>query len=182
MTKRFSDTREGREAADAFAKTLGAAKRFSDVRIYVNGETRMQSFTRRKDANTWIAHTGPDRLLGVVPDPHRGQVPFVEVVEAWFEARTTKRPRSIDRDREIMRVHVLPAIGGAAMASVSRADIQRLPDGWVARKLAPGTVVRQYSAVRAVFDWAMASDIIDRTPCRGSTLRQCPLGSARRKR
>jgi integrase len=39
-------------------------------------------------------------------------------------------------------------------------------------KLAPGTVARQYSAVRAVFSWAMASDIIDKTPCRGIKLPQ----------
>ncbi len=172
VVKRFPDTRQGRQAADAFAKSLGGAKRFYDVRISVNGETRMQSFTRRKDADAWIAQTGPDRLRGVVSDPRRGQIPFAEVVERWFEARTTKRPRSVDRDREIMRVHVLPVIGGAVIAAVSRADIQRLADGWAAAKLSPGTVARQYSAVRAVFNWAMAADIVDKSPCRGIKLPQ----------
>jgi integrase len=172
VTRRFPDTREGRAAADAFAKTLTDAKRFYDVRISVNGETRMQSFARRKDAETWIVYTGPDRLRGVVTDPRRGQVCFGELVERWFEARTAKRPRSIDRDREIMRLHVLPAIGRTAVAVVSRANVQALVDQWVSEKLAPATVARQYSAVRAVFSWAMASDIIDKTPCRGTKLPQ----------
>jgi hypothetical protein len=129
VTKRFPDTREGREAADAFAKSLEGAKRFYDVRISVNRETRMQSFTRRKDADGWIAHTGPDRLRGVVTDPRRGQVPFVEVVERWFKARTTKGPRSVDRDREIVRVHVLPAWRPCDRGDNSGGDSR--PGGWV---------------------------------------------------
>ncbi len=48
---------------------------------------------------------------------------------------------------------------------VTRADVQRLVDNWRA-ELAPSTVRRMFSALRAMFNYAEAAELIPRSPCR----------------
>jgi integrase len=71
-------------------------------------------------------------------------------------------------------VHVLPEFGKKRIGSVTRADIQSLVDNW-ADGQAASTVGRQYSAVRAMFAYALNSDLMARTPCRGIRVPQASL-------
>ncbi len=48
---------------------------------------------------------------------------------------------------------------------MTRADVQRLVDNWRA-ELAPSTVRRMHSALRAMFKSAEAAELIPRSPCR----------------
>lgn len=57
-------------------------------------------------------------------------------------------------------------------------DIQRLVNTW-AKDNAPRTVDRQYDVVRAMFAYAVRSDWLARTPCRGIKL---PAVSVTRRR
>lgn len=181
VTGRFADTKEGRKAAAEFAASLYDVETLYDVRTRVAGRVQTRTFVRRKDADTWMSQLEASKVLGVVHDPTRGRVTFREIADRWFEARTAKRPRSIDRDREILTKHVYPTLGASAVSSITRADIQRIVDGWsVSPDLAPSTVARQYSCVRAVFSWAVSADLIDRTPCRGIKLPQVPRLRRRR--
>jgi integrase len=174
VTSRFSDDRDGRRAAAEFAAGLHDVETSYDVRLCVGGRYRMKTFRRRKDADAWVAQVGADRLRGVVHrrDPIRDT--FRDTASEWFEARLAKRPRSVDRDREILAKHVYPALGDQAIVAISRADIQKLVDTWSMKGLAPATVARQFSCVRAVFSWAVSADMIVTTPCRGIKLPQVP--------
>jgi hypothetical protein len=58
----------------------------------------------------------------------------------------------------------------ARTRSWASARSKRSSTGTIARGLGPKTVRTDYRVLRAIFSWAMASDIIDRSPCRGIRL------------
>jgi integrase len=106
---------------------------------------------------------------GTWVDPSAGRITVRELSRLWLAANTRKRASSVARDESIMRSHVLPKIGSRPLVDVTRADVQSLVDAWADRQ-APSTVGRQYSAMRAMFAYAEASDRLQRTPCRGIRL------------
>jgi integrase len=60
------------------------------------------------------------------------------------------------------------------VASLTRADIQLLVDGWAAQ-LSPSTVARMYSTLRALLNYAEAANLILRSPCRRIRIPQVRL-------
>jgi integrase len=88
-----------------------------------------------------------------------------EVSERWLAANPSKRSRTLSHDEAIL-TNALDMLGAQrAVGSVTPADVQRLVDTWKADR-APSTVKRMYSALRAMFNYAVAAEMIVRTPCR----------------
>ena len=52
-TSRFPDTREGRRAAEHFAKTLDVVRVAYDVRVRIDGRVVTKTFPTRKAADAW---------------------------------------------------------------------------------------------------------------------------------
>jgi integrase len=71
----------------------------------------------------------------------------------------------VARDEVILRVHVLPVLGGRRLASITQRDVQALVATW-ASSAKPRTVRRQYDTLRAVLNTAVRSDLIARSQCR----------------
>jgi len=132
---------------------------------HVAGDT----FGTKADALAWLSRAEADISRGSWVDPSGGKLTVAEVVAGWLEANPTKRKSSRLRDESIMRTHVLPMLGGHQLARVTRADVQRLVDGWAARSKA-SSVGRMFSALRAVFSFAVASELVVRSPCVGVRL------------
>jgi hypothetical protein len=59
-----------------------------------------------------------------------------EVAERWLEANPSKR--------EIVRLHLVPALGRRPIGSVTPRDVQGLVNDWIASGKRPRTVLRQY--------------------------------------
>jgi integrase len=136
-----------------------------DVRTRIGGRVVTRTFKRRRDADNYATTTEADKLRGVVIDPRRGKAQFHDVASAWIASNSAKRPGSIARDRGIIEHHLNPNLGTRAVGSITKADVQSLVDKWKA-DLAPSTIGRQYSCLRALLGWAEASEYIVRTPCR----------------
>lgn len=145
-----------------------------DVRTRIGGRVVTRTFRRRKDADVYSNTVETDKLRGVVLDPRRSRQPLEVVAAAWLKARTSKRPSSLARDRAIIDHHVVPVLGDRPVGGITRADIQALVDSWTA-SVAPSTVGRQYSCLRAIFTWAEDSEMIARNPCRAVRLPQVRL-------
>lgn len=118
-------------------------------------------FERKSDASAWLANVHADVQRGMWIDPAGGKITVAQLAARWL-AEPGKRKSSRDRDETIVRVHVLPSMGPRRIARITRADVQRLVDSWEG---SPSTVGRQYSAMRAMFQFAVASDLLARTPC-----------------
>ena len=141
-------------------------RRVYDVRLRDHdGREYSKTFLIKREADEFEAAERTDRSGGEWIGPRLPSARLSELADHRLASNPAKRPRTFDRDREI--------VGAAAAAfgplrrvvSVTRTDVQRLVDIWRA-ELAPSTVRRMYSAVRAMFNYAEAAELIARSPCR----------------
>ncbi len=135
--------------------------RYRDIR----GRQRTKTFESRASARAWLASTETDMRRGSWVDPRHTAAPLEVVAEHWIKSGDAKRPGSIARDQSILTKHVLPVLGGRAVGSVTRQDVQQLASGWAGR-YSPSTVARHYACLRALFSFAESCDLIVRSPCR----------------
>jgi integrase len=80
----------------------------------------------------------------------------------------TFKPSHSRRMESLLRVHVLPRIGGLPAASVTRRDVQAMVDSLAAEK-GPETARKALHALATVMRVAERDDTIDANPCRGVT-------------
>ncbi len=135
-----------------------------------DGRETSRTFRTRAEAKAYEHKTVTERDRGSWIDPRRGVIPFAEVADAWLRSNPAKRPGVRVRDEAMLRLHVLPYIGTRHIGSITPADVQTLVNSWT-KRLAPGTVRRQYATVRAVFAWATDADYIGRSPCRKTVVK-----------
>lgn len=154
---------------------FGAVRRLPSGRYqgsYWHNGTRHvaeHTFPAKADAHAWLAEVQTSIRRGAWVDPAGGRMTVADLAARWLEHDPTKRDTSRARDEIILRRHVLPRIGDARLTSVTPADVQALVKAWASTKAA-STVSRQYSAVRALFSYAVAADLLVRSPCRGIRL------------
>jgi integrase len=147
-------------------------RRVYDVRLRDHkGKEYSKTFLTRKEAEAFQAAERTAKNRGGWVDPRLAAARVGDVAERWFATGTTKRAGSIARDRSILGNHILPALGTKAVGSVSRADVQRLVNGWALTHSAASTM-RMYAVLRALMNYAEDSEIIARSPCRRIRLPQ----------
>ena len=134
---------------------------------------RAETFTAKADAQAWLSRAEADITRGAWLDPAAGKVTVVELATRWLESNPMKRGSSKLRDESILDNHIVPVLGPEAVSRITRVDVQQLVDGW-SQDHAPSTVVRMFAVVRGVFGFAVASDMIGRSPC---TAVRVPRGS-----
>jgi integrase len=141
-------------------------KKVYDVRLRdPNGKEYCRTFETKGEAEDFEDDERGARRHGTWVDPRNAARPFSSVADDWLEDDGTKRSSSLARDRSILRTHVMPRLKSKAGRSITRADIQRLVRSWSTTH-APSSVGRMYSCLRAVFSYAVAAEIIAKTPCR----------------
>ncbi len=132
-----------------------------------------ETFAAKADALSFLSNVETDLARGILVDPKAGRMTVNELAEEWLASNPGKRAGTLERDRAILRLHVLPVLGRRSVGSVTKVDVQHLIGRWAGIQ-APRTVRRQYDVVRAVFSYAVATDRIGRTPCRSINLPQAP--------
>ncbi|HEX6312317.1 MAG TPA: tyrosine-type recombinase/integrase, partial [Acidimicrobiia bacterium] len=100
-------------------------------------------------------------------DPRRGDASFAEVAATWLAQNPAKRASTRTRDEAIVRLYLDPVLGTRRLGSITPADVRALVAGW---SRSPRTVKRMYGVLRAIFNYAVNSDLIGRSPCRGIKL------------
>jgi integrase len=141
-------------------------RRVYDVRLRDHdGREYSRTFSTKREAEEFEAAERTDRRRGEWIDPRLAGTRLCELADQWLASNPAKRRRTIDRDREIVGAALAVLGPSRRVVSVTRADVQRLVDHWRA-ELAPSTVRRMYSALRAMFNYAEASEMIPRSPSR----------------
>jgi integrase len=145
-------------------------RRVYEVRLRdPQGREFSRTFQTKKAAQDFEADDRIARRRGSWVDPRHGDLTFEAVARRWLEANPAKRPSARAADESTLRAHLVPAFGGRRIASVTPPDIQ----AWVnelCRFAAPRSIRRWYSTLHAVFAYAVASDWLGRSPCRGINL------------
>jgi integrase len=133
------------------------------------GSERSRTFTTRRDANRHASTVEADKLRGAWVDPRRAGRTFADLAADWLKSTPTKRPSAWARDESIVRVHLTPALGTTSLSHVTPAKVRGLVTEWSA-KMRPRSVRRVYGTLRAIFAFAVASEDLVASPCRGVKL------------
>jgi integrase len=135
-----------------------------------NGRARSRSFDRRTDAKAFLSATEADMRRGSWQDPTLAARRFEEVAGEWLQSNPGKRPTTYARDAASIRVHLLPALGELRIGQIRPSDVQGAIRRMQARGLGSRAIRTNYGVLRAILNWAVNTDIIDRSPCRGVRL------------
>ncbi len=126
--------------------------------------TAPHTFPTKADASAWLAEVQTDQRRGVWIDPKAGQVLLRHYVESWLAARPDIRASTRAKYRYLLDQHIVPALGGMAMAALQPADVR----GWWAKLSAevPSTAAGAYRLLATICNTAVADQVILRSPCR----------------
>jgi len=128
-------------------------------------EERSLAFVRKSDAEAYKTSIEASMMAGSYVDPKLLKRPFRELVGKFREKRKG-RPGTIARDDSALNLYVLPYFGNTPVGQIRRAHVQAWVDALNDRGLKPATVKREFSALQAVFSWALDDELLVRTPCR----------------
>jgi integrase len=156
-----------------------SGKRVYDVRLRApDGRVYGRTFATKKQAELFESAEKVSRARGSWVAQDLLRMPFDEVAQRWLAAGEGKRPRSIVRDRGIVDKHLVPAFKGRPASSITTEEIQRLVNVW-AKTYSAGGVLRMFSTLRAVMNFAVAVDARPSNPCKRIRLPQAYPRTAR---
>ena len=145
------------------------------VRYRHHGKSRKLTLGGYPIFNLAQAREAAAKALRVVAegrDPGRerqeARADSVEAIAAQFIERYCKRhnrPRTIATNEAMLRRYVLPRWRGRTVRDIKRRDVAALVDG-VALEY-PIAANRVLAVVSKMFNWALACDIIEISPCTG---------------
>src|SRR4051794_9927555 len=82
-----------------------------------DGRERSHTFTRRADAERWLASVEVSKTKGDWVDPALGRRTFGSWVAEWQTSLVSLRPSTLDRDERLVRVHLLPRFGDTPLTA-----------------------------------------------------------------
>jgi integrase len=132
------------------------------------GKQHARHFDRKADASAWLNAQMASVQAGTHIAPSAGKTTVRAYATQW-QANQLGRAATQRITDNALRIHILPAIGDRALASVRRSDVQALVTG-LSATLAAGTVRNVYDVLNRVMDSAVHDRIIASTPCVRITL------------
>ncbi len=92
-------------------------------------------------------------------DPDSVKTTFDEWVEEWLASNPNKRPTTLARDRNVLEMHWVPALGKRRLPTIRPADVHAVV-AKMDERLAPKTVSTNYGVFRACMKAAEEADLI----------------------
>jgi integrase len=126
-----------------------------------DGASRSKTFTRKVDAEQFLAKVTTSTADGAYVDPSAGRITFGAYAASWAAAQP-HRQLTASNVESTLRVHILPTFGDRPLASIRTTEVQ----AWVTGlDLAPSTVRITYVRLKSIFAAAVEDRIIPRSPC-----------------
>jgi integrase len=135
---------DGRWAAAITLDYQGGRRR----RKHLYGRTRTEVAAKLQRAQRTLADGG-------VLAAERQTV--ATLLEAWLEdsAASRVRPRTLERYKQIVRMHVVPALGHVRLSQLTPAHVERMRNEALARGVAPQSVAHHRAVLRTALNVAM---------------------------
>ena len=128
------------------------------------GKHYSRSFKTKAEAVAFQGEVVGAKFSGTLKPANRGNQKFQQFALNWLENSTSRRESTSHRHLEILKLHVFPMIGEMQLNQISRANIQAMVKIWDKNGLMPRTIIRHLAVLKGVFNDAVASDLIDKTP------------------
>ncbi len=120
-------------------------------------------FRTRKEAE--VALRQALTVLDQGGDPFPPEISLADYLSRWLEHQARRvRANTHKREAELLRLHVIPLIGGLRLDRIRPAHVQQVIDAMLEASLAPGTVVRARSVLGNAMRRAVAWGIIPANP------------------
>lgn len=130
-------------------------------------QTDKRGFTRKIDAEAWLASQVTAMRAGEWVDPADGRITVRELGESWLAGRTDIKPSYRHSLETAWRVHVEPRWGDHPVASVRADEVQ----AWISSIERSATVVRRaHGVLSGILADAVRSRRIATNPCGGIRL------------
>lgn len=129
-------------------------------REYPNGPQRTKTFTRKRDAELFLADVQHRLLAGTYTTPEAGKITVSAYAEEWLHRRhwAASTAESVER---MLRLHILPELGRWPLAGLRRAHIEQ----WAAAlPLAPSSVRTLHRTLSSLLASAVEDERIPRNP------------------
>lgn len=136
------------------------------------GRTVTKSFERKTDAETHEASMRTDANRGTYIDPQAGKTILREYAAGWESTNVVGNAQSRIIDNAL-RLHVLPALGDRAVASIRRSHVQGFIKD-LSKELGPGSVRNVYDVLARMLGAAVDDKVISSTPCKKIALPALP--------
>jgi hypothetical protein len=116
--------------ADRYLSPMGR-RQFGSVRKLASGRWQASywheggrhvapdTFHAKADANRWLSTVDADLARGGWVDPRAGRITFTDYAESWLTQRTDLRPRTSELYDLLLRLHLLPTLGGYSLARIT---------------------------------------------------------------
>ena len=121
----------------------------------------------RNIARQWLANARAGSDVSATRKAEREAPTVADLAKRYLveHAEPKKKPRSVASDRTLLRLHILPALGGMKAAAVSRAEVNKLHH---AMHRSPGAANRMLALLSKMFNlaekWGLRPD--GSNPCR----------------
>jgi integrase len=124
------------------------------------------TFRTRADAGRYLDQVRTDRDRGAWVDPRLGQVTLGTYATEWLRQRAELRPRTRELYQGLLRLHILPVLGGCELSKVTTSRVR----GWygdLLRADRPGasTVAKSYRLLRTILGTAVEDGLLVKNPC-----------------
>ncbi|MGZ6838724.1 MAG: tyrosine-type recombinase/integrase [Blastococcus sp.] len=137
---------------------------------------RKGGFTTKTAAEEWERQTAVDLARGTYRDPDAGAMLFREWAERWLRTRGTLKASSQREEASVIRVHLVPALGGVRLDRVGPLAVESLVSTLM-KTHAPKTVRNIHGVLHNVMSLAVREGLIVTNPCEGTRL---PAGERRK--
>lgn len=124
------------------------------------------SFSRKRDANLYLAEVQGQVARGDWIDPDAGQVSLSVYGRRWLADHTGLADTTAERYESAFRLKILPRLGDLAIGEIREPTVRR----WHRAVLDDGngwpSVAKAYRLLRAILNTAVEDGLIRRNPCR----------------
>jgi integrase len=138
----------------------------------LDGKEHARHFDRKLDAQRWLDEVTASVVTGLYVDPRAGKISFEKYATRWEGEQIAGEAGTRITDNAL-RVHLIPALGSYAMASLRRSHIQALFKK-LSEQLGPGSVRNVHDVLVRVMTAAVEDKVIAVTPCKRITLPSMP--------
>lgn len=139
-----------------------------------DGRERSKTFTRKTDAEQFLAQVETDKTRGTWIDPARADVSFDAWAEQWLRTTTHLKPKTRVGYESMLRVRLLPAFAKAPIGEIRPSDVRDWLAATQARGLSASSCRQAYHLLAAIMRSAVDDGRIAASPCRGVKLPRLP--------
>ena len=131
------------------------------------GKERSHTFTKKSDAEKWLAAQRVDQLRGEWVDPHLSSTTFAAWVERWQPTTAPLKQKTRANYDSLLRTHILPKFGSLALDDIEPILVREWVSGM---NRSPSRVRQSYFLLSSILNAAVESGYISRNPCIGVRL------------